>query len=108
MVCEAQGDTHRPTRAVCCARPSSASRQPGGGSRRRSTGGWTAMTRPYACASHLPTRRLAEDVGAVRDESFTDQGKAAAGASETVVVPVTVFERDEARAADAFNNSNET
>lgn len=43
----------------------------------------------------------ADDVFGVGDEPSADQRSLARGADETVVVPVTVLERDESRAADA-------
>lgn len=43
-----------------------------------------------------------DDVGAVGDEALADQRRLALRADEAVVVPVTVLERDEASAADAY------
>jgi len=43
----------------------------------------------------------AEDVGTVGDETFTDQRGVARGALEAVVMPVTVFERDEPSTSDS-------
>ena len=40
----------------------------------------------------------AKDVGAVGDESFADERRVAAGALETIIVPMTILERDESSA----------
>jgi len=45
----------------------------------------------------------ADDIVAVGDESSADQGRLARGADEAVVVPMTVFERDKASAANSWN-----
>lgn len=44
----------------------------------------------------------ADYVGSVGDEALADQGGLALRADEAVIVPVAVFERDEAGAANAW------
>ncbi len=47
----------------------------------------------------------ANNIVRVRDEAATNQRSFTGSANETVVVPVTIFERDEPSAADACNNT---
>ena len=49
-----------------------------------------------------------QDVLSVRDEALANKAALAHGADETVVVPVSVFERDVPGAADAFENNPHT
>jgi len=42
-----------------------------------------------------------QDVALVGDETLSDQRASAHGTNETVVVPITILERDEASSADA-------
>lgn len=48
----------------------------------------------------------ADDVLSVGDEALAHEGGLALRADEAVVVPVAVLERDEAGAADAWNNTS--
>ena len=43
-----------------------------------------------------------KDISAIGDESFADQRSVATSALEAIVVPVTIFERNESSAANTW------
>ena len=49
----------------------------------------------------------AKDVGTVGDKSFPDQRSVAAGALETIIVPVTILKRDKSGSTDTFQNKQD-